>query len=133
MATIGGSWLGVKYNSSKFGSGQFLPFNDAEGVLTTGGNITQDDARIAGGFNLVITVMPTVSTFSIEVQNDMVVGNEVSVAQKLMGDPDTAWTMAHINGSVYAGIGTPVGPLEMNAMKSSFTLKLVSAAGFSLQ
>jgi len=132
-AVVGGSITALRYNSPLFGSGQFLPFGDAEGEFEIGGIITVDESRVAGGQNLVTKEQYMAGYLTIEVQQDMAVQNEIAQAYNLMRDPETTWTALHINGTVWGGVGVVVAPLTMNAMTSSFTIKVVCAQGFTKQ
>ena len=82
---------------------------------------------ITGGGSLMIQKNRVRGFFEIMIENDMNVRNDAIVLKELSASPLPAdWTVTHINGTVWAGYGVPVGDITPDMNAGTMTLKVVS-------
>ncbi len=118
----------VTFNHPTLGSGVFFPKAAEGNTFDPGGLRNSDDANsITGGGSLMIQKNRVRGFFEIMIENDMNVRNDAIVLKELSASPLPAdWTVTHINGTVWAGSGVPVGDITPDMNAGTMTLKVVS-------
>lgn len=118
----------VTFNHPTLGSGVFFPKSAEGNTFDPGGLRNSDDANsITGGGSLMIQKNRVRGFFEIIIENDMNVRNDAIVLKELSASPLPAdWTVTHINGTVWAGSGVPVGDITPDMNTGTMTLKVVS-------
>lgn len=126
MAVVGGDIIEITFNHPTIGSGIIYPKSAEDSTLDTGGFRGADDANMIDGAGRTIRQLNRVRwSFETTVANDMNATQDIEKMVLIASSPDEAeWTFTHINGSVYAATGSPVGDLQLNTNQSTFTLKL---------
>ena len=123
---IGGDVTEITYNHPTLGSGRFNPKSNEDSTFDPGGFRSEDEASGIAGNGEIIDKMNRVR-WSCEavVVWDMNNANELDIAKKLASSPVPAqYTISIINGTVWKGLGKPVGDIQGNANASTFSLKL---------
>ena len=126
MATVGGSFEEVSFNHPTLGTGYFRPKAAEDSPINLGGYTSNDDENgVDGGGNLIVQLTQKRWSLEVVVANDMNSAKDLELAQALAEHPEDAnWTFSHVNGTVYAGKGRPVGDLNASAQSATFTLKV---------
>lgn len=130
MSVVAGDLLEITYNHPELGSGTFYPKSGEDNTFDEGGFRTNDDANSITGSGESIDVINRVR-WSVEatVANDNNNREDLTKARQLAAHPLPAqWTFSHVNGTVWAGTGKPVGDIQSNGNAGTFTLK-VSGGG----
>ena len=130
MAAVGGDILEISYNHPTLGTGRFFPKSGEDSTFDYGGIRGNDDANGVDGGGRTIRQLNAVRwSFETVVSWDANLSDELRQMTKLAGDPVEAdWTITHINGTVYGGLGAPVGDIQSNGNAATMTLK-VSGGG----
>jgi hypothetical protein len=125
MAT-GGDIIEINYNHPTVGSGVIFAKSNEDSDFDLGGPRSNDDASGVTGNGEMIDQMNNVRwMFGVLVAWDMNTRKDLENINALAASPvPSDWTISHINGSVYAGSGKPVGDLSGNGNKATFPLKL---------
>lgn len=123
---VGGDIKEITFNHPTLGSGTFFGMSGEASTFDLGLPMSADEsAGVDGGGRMVDTVTNKRWSFEVVVSWDMNTDNELEVAQKLAASPVLGdWTFSHINGTVWAGKGKPVGDLTADGNKSTFKLKV---------
>jgi hypothetical protein len=122
----GGDIKEITWNHPVLGSGVIQTKADEENKYFTGGITTASDASmITGNGNPIWQKTRKRGYFEAVAVNDMNVGNELEKMIALSAhDVPASWTFEVNNGVVYGGSGKPVGDLEGNIGKATFTLRV---------
>lgn len=130
MAATGGDITEITYNHPTLGNGVLYPKSNEDSTYDLGGLRSEDDANMVDGGGKAINKINRVRwSFENTISNDMNVNNEMEKVKAMAGDPaDASWTFQHVNGTIYAGQGRPVGDLNFNGNAATFKLK-VSGGG----
>ncbi|HXP52166.1 MAG TPA: hypothetical protein VN922_19575 [Bacteroidia bacterium] len=125
MAT-GGDILEVTFNHPTIGSGRFFPKAQEDSTLNFGGFRSADDkGMIDGGGNMIDQMNNNRWSAEMVVANDNLISLDLENAVALAQSPVLAdYTISHVSGAIYSGKGKPVGDLDGNFNKATFTLKL---------
>lgn len=126
MAVVAGDLLEITYNHPTLGNGVWAPKSAEDFTFDPGGFRTNDDANNVDGQGRSINQLNRVK-WSAEgtVTWDMNSVNEMDQASALSGDPvDADWTFTHINGTVWAGKGRPVGDINGNSNAGTMDIKI---------
>ena len=122
MAT-GGDIIEVTYNHPTLGSNIFSPKAAEDSTYDLGGFKGNDDANQISGSGKNIKQLNLVKWF-FEVLFTWEDG-DLERMQELGGDTvDAEWTFTHKNGTVYRGLGSPVGDIQGNGNAATFTAKI---------
>ena len=129
--SVHGDITEVTYNHPTLGSGRFLPAAAQGNTYDVGGIRTADDANgITGSGTMIAKKNRVRGHFEIVVEDDQNDAEDAQNAAALAASNEPAtWTITIINGTVWQGIGFPVGDIQPNIDDGTFTLK-VSAAKF---
>lgn len=127
---VSGDIIEVTCNHPTLGAFIFSPKAGEASKYTLGGfESNDDDGMIAGNGDMIDQMTRKRWGFEVPVMWDMNNNLELENAQSLQSSPQAGdWTFTHINGTVYAGKGKPVGSLSGDADKGTFALK-VSGGG----
>lgn len=127
---VGGDIIEVTYNHPTLGSGIFSPKAAEDSTYDLGGFRSADEANgIDGGGNMIDQLNRARWSFEVPISWDMNNKKELEVLSAMTASPVLAdWTFSHINGTVYAGKGKPVGDINANGNSATATLK-VSGGG----
>lgn len=132
---VGGDIREVTFNHPTIGSGVLLPKANEASTYDLGGLRSDDDDNgVDGGGNIITKMNRNRWSFEVAVSNDMRTKNELEKITAMAGDPDDAtWTVTHVNGTVYVGVGRPVGQIKFNGNDSIFTLKCAGGQAMAKQ
>jgi hypothetical protein len=135
MSVIAGDIIEITYNHPTIGSGVFFPKAAEDSTFDPGGFRGNDDAnQIDGGGNMITQLNQVRWSFEGPISWDMNVSNELETLNKLSASPLNAeWTITHVNGTVWAGTGRPVGDIQGNGNTGMITLKLAGGKGMKKQ
>lgn len=127
---VGGDIIEVTYNHPTIGSGIFSPKAAEDSTYDLGGFRSADEANgIDGGGNMIDQLNRARWSFEVPISWDMNDKQELEKLSAMTASPVPAdWTFSHINGTVYAGKGKPVGDINANGNSAMATLK-VSGGG----
>lgn len=130
MAVVSGDIIEVTCNHPTLGAFVFSPKANESSKYDLGGRTSNDDANMVTGNGQMIDQMNRKRwSFEVPIAWDMNDNQELENAQALQDSPvQGEWTFAHINGTVYAGTGKPVGELSGDGNTGTYTLK-VSGGG----
>lgn len=132
MPSIGGDIIGLDVNHPTFGTITFQPKAGEDSTLDLGGFRGDDDSNMieATGGNIKKLNNNRWSA-ELVIASDSNIRTDLEKLVNMSGSPlDGTWTITHINGSVYRGLGSPVG--DMNANFNAATIKLKLAGGGKL-
>ena len=132
MAITGGDVFEVTYNHPTLGDGTFFVKSGEDTTFDPGGFRTEDDmGAVAGNGQMIKKLNRMRWMFEGPVAWNMVTTNEIAQLSALSGDPDDAqWTISHINGTVWSGLGTVVGEVPGSGQDATIPIKL--SGGFGL-
>lgn len=123
---VGGDILEITYNHPTIGSGVLFPKAAEDNTFDTGGFRSSDDANMIDGAGNMIDQMNRVRwMFEGAISWDMNNAEELEQLVALASSPVPAdWTFTHINGTIYAGKGKPVGDYKGNGNTAQVPLKI---------
>ena len=126
MPIQGGDVFEVTYNHPTLGSGSFFVKAGEDTTFNDGGFRTEDDmAAVAGNGQSIVKKNRMRWSFEGPIAWNMVTTNEIEVLSDLAGDPEDAqWTVSHVNGSIWSGLGTVVGEIPGSGQDATITLKI---------
>lgn len=126
MAITGGDVFELTYNHPTLGSGSLFVKAGEDTTFNTGGFRTEDDMNaVAGNGQSIVKKNRMRWAFEGPVAWNMVTTNEIAVLSSLAGDTEDAqWTISHINGSIWSGLGTVVGEIPGSGQDATITLKI---------
>lgn len=130
---VGGDLIEFTYNHPSAGSGTLFAKAGEDSEFDLGGYESEDDDNgIDGGGNMIDIMKQTRWKISGTVSWDMNSKTELEKLVAMESSPVLGdWTVRHINGTVYAGKGKPVGDLKGKA--SSATIELMISGGGRLK
>lgn len=126
MAAVGGDITEISYNHATIGSGRFFPKSAEDSTFDKGGFRSNDDSNGVDGGGRAITQLNQVRwMFEGTVSWDANISDELEQLSRLAASPiDAEWTISSINGTVWAGLGRPVGDLQGNGNTATIALKI---------
>jgi hypothetical protein len=123
---VGGDITEIRYNHPSLGSGVWFPKAGEDSTFDNGGLRGNDDSNMIDGGGRAIRQLNRVR-WSVEatISWDMNTASELESARKLAAHPvEAEWSISHVNGSVWKGIGAPVGDIQGNGNASTFSVKI---------
>lgn len=126
MGAVGGDIIELTFNHPVLGQGVIFGKSNEDSTFDTGGYRGEDDANMIDGSGQVIKKL-NLNRWSMEctVSGDMNTRLDLEKLSTMSGHPvDATWTISHINGTVYKGVGSPVGDVQLNANNATIKLKL---------
>lgn len=126
MSITGGDVFEVTYNHPTLGDGTFFVKSGEDTTFDPGGFRAEDDmAAVAGNGQMIKKLNRMRWSFEGPVAWNMVTTNEIAQLSALSGDPEDAqWTISHINGTVWSGLGTVVGDIPGSGQDATIPVKL---------
>lgn len=126
MAITGGDVFEVTYNHPTLGDGTFFVKSGEDTTFDPGGFRTEDDmGAVAGNGQMIKKLNRMRWMFEGPIAWNMVTTNEIAQLSALAGDPEDAqWTVSHINGTVWSGLGTIVGEIPGSGQDATIPIKL---------
>lgn len=123
---IGGDILEVTYNHPTLGSGTFWPKANEDSTFDPGGFKGDDDSNMVDGGGANIKKLNRARwSFEVAISADQNVSKDLEKVAALAADTqDGTWTVSHISGAVYQGLGSPVGDVNWNGNAATITLKI---------
>ncbi len=123
---VGGDIIEITYNHPTVGSGVLYPKAAEDNTFDTGGFRSADDANMIDGAGNMIDQMNRVRwMFEGSVSWDMNNAEELERLVQLASSPIQAdFTFTHINGTIYAGKGKPVGDYKGNGNTAQIPVKI---------
>lgn len=134
-AIVAGDILEIQWSNPKFGTGVWLPKSNEDGNLNTGGFRANDDKNmITGSGKPIVQLNNTMWSLETTIAWDMAVANEVEVVSNLTGDSDeTTFTITMIGGTIWGGVGRPVGDIAGNTNTGVLPIKLAGGGKLEKQ
>lgn len=122
----GGDLIEITYNHPTVGSGVIFAKASEDNTFDLGGfNSSDDQNMIDGGGNMIDQMNRKRWKVSVLVSNDMNTRTELEKIEAIVASPLQAdWTFSHVNGTIYAGTGKPVGDKELNVNQSTVPLTI---------
>lgn len=124
---VGGDIIEVTVNHPTVGAGIFKIKSNESSTLDLGGIRKNDDAnQIATDGSIIRQMNMAAWSAEFTVVNDTTASMPAAeLVCALMASPEEGdYTIALINGTVYGGLGSPVGDVQPDVNTSTFTLKL---------
>lgn len=123
---IGGDIREVTYNHPTLGTGVLYPKSNEDSTFDPGGMRSQDDDNmIAGNGEMIDQINQIRWSFESTVAWDGNSRDESKQLKLLAASPVPAdWTISHVNGTVWAGKGKPVGDIKPNGNTATMSIKL---------
>lgn len=125
----GGDVKEITYNHPTLGSGAFFPKSGEDSTFDPGGYRSDDDENGVDGSGEMIDKM-NLKRWSCEVT----LGSDMNTRVDLLRVSDLAespvlasYTVTHVNGTVWAGKGKPVGDVKHNGNAATLPLKLAGS------
>lgn len=120
----------ITYNHPTIGSGAFFAVSAQSITYSPGGYRTDDNANgIASNGDPIFVINQVRGHFTVIIENDTTVRNDVDILARLAEDPLPAeWTVSLLNGSTFRGKGKPVGDFEPDLNTGQVTLKIAGGA-----
>ena len=135
MGIVAGDILEIQWSHPKLGSGVWSPKSNEDSTTNTGGFRTNDDkSSVTGNGKMITQINNTLWSVECTIAWDQNIANEVEVVSKLAGDPeDTTFTITHINGTIWGGVGRPVGDVAGNMNTGVLPIKLAGGGKLEKQ
>lgn len=129
--SVGGDITEITFNHPSLGSGTIFPKAGEDSTYDLGGVQSVDDDGMIDGSGGVIDQMTSKRwNFAVVVAWDANLRKDLEAINALGASPVPAtWTFTNINGTVYQGIGKPVGDQKGNGNKATFPLKVAGGNG----
>jgi len=127
---IAGDITQVTYNHPTLGTGTFYPVANTDNTFNTG-TFKKDDNKngIDGGGRAIVQMSRQRWQFKCTISWDMNNTEEMETISAMMNNPEPAtWTVSHINGSIYNGVGHAVGDNDANGNTAQIDL-MVQGSG----
>lgn len=123
---IGGDILEIVCKHQTLGEFRFQAKANESYNLDPGGFRSNDDSNSVTGSGEMIDQMNRVRwSFEGPVAVDLLSQNELDNLPKLAESPELAtWTITHISGTIYKGLGKPVGDLVADSNTAQLPLKV---------
>lgn len=115
------------------GEFRFYPKSNEDFTLDPGGIRTNDDAnQITGSGEMILQKNRVRWSFDGPIAVDTISGNEMENLPKLAEHPDLGtWTITHISGTIWRGLGTVVGDLQPGTNTAQMTLKIAGSGSLT--
>lgn len=126
MSSTGGDLLEIKINHPVLGALTLFAKANEDGQFDLGGFRNNDDANMVDGSGANIKQLNRVR-WKIEttVAWDMNTREDLTKLVAIAGSPlDSDCIISHINGTVWKGLGAPVGDVSGNSNNATFPLVL---------
>jgi len=126
MGAVGGDIQQATYSHPTLGTGSLYPKANEDSTLDTGGLRSDDGEDGVDGSGEMIDKM-TRKRWSAEmvVAWDSNVRLDLEKAVAMAESPVQAtWTITHVNGTVWKGLGKPTGDLKGSGLNATFSLKI---------
>lgn len=129
MAITGGDVVEITFNHPTIGSGTIFAKSGEDNTYDPGGFRSADDAAMITGAGEMIDTMSRVRPFfEVVVANDMNTREDLEKVAALASSPTPAqWTFSIVNGVSFGMEGKPVGDIQGNITKATFTLKVAGS------
>lgn len=126
MSIVGGDVKEVTYSHPEIGSGSIFVKSDEDSELDLGGYKSVDEEKsIDSGGNMIDIMTLSRWSATFVVAGDLMVRKELEKLSSLMRSTVPAvWTITHVSGAIYRGIGKPVGDLKQVLKASTIQLKV---------
>lgn len=126
---IGGDITEIVAKHQTLGEFRFQAKANESFTLDPGGFRSNDDANaITGGGEMIDQVNRIRWSMEGPVAVDPISGNELENLPKLAKSPDLAtWTITHISGTIWKGLGKVVGDLNSDTNTAQMTLKVAGS------
>lgn len=117
------------------GNVRFFGVAGEDSKFIPGGLKNEDNGAVDGGGRLLISKNRKVGSIEATFSCDMSASpNEIEVCSIVQRSlQESTFTVQLSNDEVWSGKGTIVGEPELSGNKSTFTVKIVSGNGFTLQ
>ena len=126
---IGGDILEIVCKHPTLGEFRFQAKANESFTLDPGGYRSNDDANsITGGGEMIDQINRVRWSLEGPVAVDPISGNELDNLPKLAESPDLGtWTITHISGTIWKGLGKIVGDLGSDSNNAQLPLKVAGS------
>lgn len=126
MGATGGDIIEIAFSHPTIGQGVLFPKANEDSTLDTGGFRTNDDANMVDGSGAMIKqINRNLWSAECTIAGDLNTRGDLEKLSALSGNPiDTTWTISHVSGAVYKGLGTVVGDVQENLNNATIKLKI---------
>lgn len=125
----GGDLREATWKNDDVGQGRYLSKAGESHMLDKGGYLTEDDAQnidTGGNFINIKTTKPWTYEATIVVDQRQNNRKEIDTAQALSDSfLPTTWTFQCIDNTTWAGTGSVVGEIKMDASKATMSFKVM--------
>lgn len=123
---IGGDIVEITCSHPTLGDFRFAPKANESFTMDPGGIRNNDDASsVTGGGAMIVQKNRILWSVEGPVAVDLLSANEIDTVPKLMESSESGtWTMTHISGAIYRGLGMPVGDFNVDTNSVNTTLKI---------
>lgn len=127
---VGGDILEMTFNHPRLGTGTFFPKANEDSTFDLGGFRGDDDANLVDGGGANIKKLNRARWYAeVVVAADQNVSQDLEKLSDMAADPvDATWTITHVNGAVYQGLGSPVGDVQWNGNAATVNVKIAGGA-----
>ena len=126
MAYIGGDIIEIVCDHPDLGNFRFSPKANESFKFDSGGIRNGDDKNaVTGNGQMILQKNRVLWMLEGNIAIDLENGYEEESINKLMSSSNLGtWTITHISGAIYKGVGIPVGDFEIDTNTASGPLKL---------
>ena len=123
---VGGDIFEISYKHPTLGSGTWFPKSGEDLTVDPGGVRSEDkDDGITGDGQMIDTMNRKRWSCEGMIAWDTASADEAAQARKLASSPVHAdWTFTHINGTIWAGKGKPVGDIKPSSKDATMKIKI---------
>lgn len=125
MSAVGGDVTEVKWSHPTLGSGVLYPKAGETSSFDPGGFRSNDDAQGIDGSGAMIKQL-TRARWSLDlvIAWDNNIRQELETLNNISGQPvDATFTVSHVSGAVYKGLGTVVGDVKGDGLAATIPIK----------
>lgn len=126
MSVLAGDITEITYNHPTIGSGVLLVKSDEDSELDLGGYKSSDeDKGVDSGGNMIDTMTNSRWKATAVIAGDLMGREEIEKLQQLTENSVLGtFTISHISGATYQGVGKPVGDVKQSLKNATIALTL---------
>lgn len=127
---VAGDIVEITFNHPVYGSGTFKPVSGEDGTFDLGGRRALDDDAITSDSEKIKKIQMMPWKFEGTIRWAAQTGLDVEKMNSLSGDPiESDWTFELMDGTIYGGVGSPVGDVVGSAKDGTISIKVIGGGG----